>query len=209
MLIEIKGIDTDGEKFRFRVREIRGVIRADHGRTVVRLWTSLLEYRQHPAVELLRLYGQRWEQEITFKELKLEMRRASLLNSYTPLTAQQEIAAFVIAQAMLVEWRLQAGDHLGVEVLRISFAMLLTWVRTLWTTMTLLDGIVRLSPKQEARLAERLLDLQIDSVTPPRRRRSCPRAVRQPVSSWPRLMRNSTSRGKFHFELIHKYRSKG
>lgn len=210
MLIEIKGIDTDGQKFKFWVREIRGVIRGrGRRRTVVRLWTSLLECDRHPAIELLRLYAQRWEQEIAFKELKVEMRHSSLLNSYTPLTAMQEVAAFVIAQAMLVEWRIQAGDHLGVTPLRISFAMLLTWVRSLWSTLALLDGIVRLSAQQEARLAERLFDLLGDSLTPPRRNRSCPRAVRQPVSSWPRLMHNRSSRGEFHFEVIRKYRSQG
>lgn len=210
MLIEIQGRDDDGQKFDFLVREIRGVIRGrGQHRTVVRLWTSLLEYGEHPAIELLRLYAQRWEQEITFKELKVEMRHAALLNSYTPLTAQQEIAAFVIAQAMLVDWRLRAGEYLGVNMLRVSFVMLLTWVRSLWSTLTLFEGIVSLSPRQEGQVAERLFDLLGDSRTPPRRHRSCPRAVRQPVSSWPRLMRNQSFRGEFHFKVIRKYHSKG
>lgn len=134
---------------------------------------------------------------------------SSLFNTYTPLTAQQEVAAFAMAQAMLVEWRLQAGDYLGVEPLHITFAMLLTWMRSLWSTLALLDGIVRLSTQQEARLAERLFDLLGDSLTPPRRHRSCPRAVGQPVSIWPRLMRNRSFTEGFHFEVIRKYRSKG
>jgi hypothetical protein len=210
MLVEIQGRDDDGQKFDFQAREIRGVIRGrGHHRSVVRLWTSLLEYGEHPAIELLRLYAQRWEQEISLKELKVDMRQHALLNSYTPLAAQQEIAAFVIAQAMLVDWRLRAGQYLGVHVLRVSFVMLMTCMRSLWNTLALLDGIVAISLRQEQRLAERLFEWLGDSLTPPRRHRSCPRAVRQPVSSWPRLMRNRSYRGEFHFEVIRKYHSKG
>ena len=50
------------------VREIVGrVQRGGRGpATVVRLWTSLLDWRRHPAAELLALYAQRWEQEIFY-----------------------------------------------------------------------------------------------------------------------------------------------
>src|SRR5271166_3278561 len=56
-LVEIRA----GKKTR-RVREILGrVQRGGCGHTTtVRLWTSLLDWRQHPATELLALYGRRW-----------------------------------------------------------------------------------------------------------------------------------------------------
>jgi len=41
------------------------------------------------------LYGRRWEQEIFYKELKVDMRSTPCLRSHTPLTAAQEIAALI------------------------------------------------------------------------------------------------------------------
>ena len=38
--------------------------------------------------------------------------------------------------------------------------------------------------------------------TPPRRSRSCPRKVRQPIKRWPRLMRNQSIEGPFHLEIL-------
>jgi hypothetical protein len=57
------------------VREILGrVQRGGCGTfTTVRLWTSLLDWRRCPAPELLALYGRRWEQEVFYKELKVDM----------------------------------------------------------------------------------------------------------------------------------------
>src|ERR1035441_2930218 len=56
------------------MREILG--RVQRGRsgafTTVRLWTTLLEWRRYPAGELLALYARRWEQELFYKELKVD-----------------------------------------------------------------------------------------------------------------------------------------
>jgi hypothetical protein len=71
--------DEDGKKLAFMVREIRGrVQRRSGGWTPVRLWTSLLDAHHHPASRLLALYAQRWEVEITIKELKIEMRGSDI-----------------------------------------------------------------------------------------------------------------------------------
>src|SRR5487761_2487577 len=53
------------------VREILGrVQRGGRGATTtVRLWSSLLNWRQYPASDLLALYARRWEQELFYKEL--------------------------------------------------------------------------------------------------------------------------------------------
>ena len=39
-------------------------------------------------------------------------------------------------------------------------------------------------------------------VTPPRRARSCPRAVRQPVQAWPRLLQARSINGAMDFQLV-------
>ena len=77
-------------------REIMGPVH--RGRqapmTTVRLCTSLLDWRQYPATQLLDLYARRWEQELFYEELKVDMRPTLRLQSHTPLTAMQETAAF-------------------------------------------------------------------------------------------------------------------
>src|ERR1039457_2520311 len=87
---------TSGKETRL-VREVVGrVQRGGRGpATTVRLWTSLLDWRRYPATELLALYGRRWEQEVFYKELKVDMRSTPCLQSHTPLTAMQEIAALI------------------------------------------------------------------------------------------------------------------
>jgi hypothetical protein len=42
-----------------------------------------------------------------------------------------------------------------------------------------------------------------DLAIPKRRPRSCPRALRQPVSSWPRLRRNTYRRGPVEYTVNH------
>jgi IS4 transposase len=118
-LVEI----SSGKKKKRLVREILGrVQRGARGRaTTVRLWTSLLDWHRHPAAELLALYAQRWEQEVFYKELKVDMRSTPCLQSHTPLTAIQEIAALILAYAVLVDYRVEAASVGDVGVLRISF----------------------------------------------------------------------------------------
>lgn len=180
------------------VREIHGTLRTREGRWVrVRLWTSLLDAKAHPARELLRLYAQRWEQEIGYKELKIELHGGALLQSQTVETAAQEVAALVLAQAVLVRVRQRAGRAAGT--LRISFVKTLDVVRKLWWFVALAEDL--LAPKKLTVLVNRAIRRLAQQVSAPRRARSCPRAVRQPVSSWPRLLRNTQATGPIHYKL--------
>lgn len=104
-LVEIR----HGKKTRL-VREIIGKVRRGRGKwSTVRLWTSLLDWQKHPAEELLALYSRRWDQEIFYKELKVDMRSTFLLRSHTQMTAAQEIAALILAYAVLVDERMKAA----------------------------------------------------------------------------------------------------
>lgn len=179
------------------VREIRGRVRRAKGPWVdVRFWTNLLDPKKCPAAELLALYARRWEQEIMYKQLKIDMRQAPLLNSHTPHTAAQEVAALVLAHALVAQTRLKAA---GTEVLRISFGKTLVLVRSLWLTLAAGHGII--SKKQAQALTRQMLAFLSHTVLPPRRQRSCPRKVRQPVSSWPRLTENSDSLGSSQYKI--------
>ena len=200
-LVELRVPCDDGEPCVFLVREIRGRV-SGRGSTVtsLRLWTSLLDHAAHPAAELLVLYAQRWEVELTIKELKVELRGSDRLASYTIDTAAQEIAALLLAQAVLVEARVLRSRQAQVAVLRISFRDVLHQVRFLWSLLALGEGGYR-QRTYRAVLRGLIGELRCD-VNPPRRARSCPRAVRQPVTGWPRLLRRHETQGEFCYEVV-------
>lgn len=173
------------------VREILGKVqRAGRGAaTRVRLWTSLLDWSKHPASQLLALYARRWEQEIFYKELKVDTRSTPCLQSHTPLTAIQEIAALILAYAVLVDYRVEAASVAQVGVLRISFIKTLQVVQGLWQFLEVTSDM--LTPEQVRLVVRRSLKRIADMAISKRRARSCPRKLRQPVSSWPRLRKNT------------------
>ena len=154
---------------------------------------------RHPAEELLALYSQRWEQEIFYKELKVDMRSSLLLQSHTQVTAAQEIAALILAYAVLVDERIKAAKVGEVAVLRISFAKTLHLVRGLWHFLEACEGI--LTADQVRKVVRRTLRLIAQRAIPKRRQRSCPRELRQPVSSWPRLLKNTYQKGAPQYEI--------
>ena len=182
------------------VREIRvRVARRGHRGTHVRLWTSLLDPDAAPARELGELYARRWEHELYYREVKRQLRRTDVLHSHTPETGAQEIAALVLASAVLADERVRAATG-EVPVLRVSFGRVLRVATAIWVAIDLGSGI--LSDAQIAEIVERGYARMRQFVTPPRRSRSCPRAVRQPVTGWPRLLKNESIEAPLVFTVV-------
>ncbi len=74
-----------------------------------RLLTTLLDPKAAPALELARLYHQRWEIEAVFDELKTHLRQGRrVLRSKTPELVQQEFYGWVGAH-YAVPWLLHQG----------------------------------------------------------------------------------------------------
>jgi hypothetical protein len=187
-------------KKKMLVREIRGQVqRGSSKASAVRLWTSLLDWRKHRAGTLLALYARRWEQETFYKELKVDMRSTPLVQSHTPLTAAQEIAALILAYAILVEERIKVAAVKQVEVLRISFLKTLEAVRGLWRFLEVTEDMLTVA--QVKKVVQRTMRQIAEMAIPKRRQRSCPRAIRQPVSSWPRLLKNTYQDGAVECEI--------
>jgi len=181
-------------------REIRvRVGRQGHRRQELRLWTSRLDWRAAPAREWAVLCAQRWEQELYYRELKRPLRKSEVLQSHTPETAAQEMAALIVGRALVAAERARVAAGAG-PVLRVSFGKGLALLRPLWLTLAL--GADLLTERQKAKLVRRFYEHMGWCVTAPRRSRSCPRAVRQPVSGWPRLLRNASIEGPLHFQLL-------
>jgi hypothetical protein len=172
------------------VREIRvRVQRRGHRAHELRLWTSLHDPRTAPAEELAALYARRWEQELYFRDLKQQLRRTAVLQSHTPETAAQELAALLLVSALLAAERARAAAG-RAPVLCISFGAVLKAVRSMWFTVQL-GGDVLTAPQVD-QIVARAYRFAAQHVTRKRPGRSCPRAVRQPIRHWPRLMQTKS-----------------
>ena len=182
------------------VREIRvRVRRKGHRAHELRLWTSLLDPAAAPALELAQLYAQRWEHELYFRELKRDLRKTAVLQSHTVETAAQEIAAIILATALLARERARAADG-KVPVLRVKFGVVLAVVRSMWFFLGPCEDL--LTEQQKDQIVRRGRALMRHCVTAKRRSRSCPRAVRQSVKRWPRLRHTQSVEGPWHLTLV-------
>ena len=54
---------------------------------------------------MIELYARRWEHELYYRELKRQLRQSEVLQSHTVETGAQEIAAVVLASALLARAR--------------------------------------------------------------------------------------------------------
>jgi len=182
------------------LREIRvRVGRPGHRSSELRLWTTLVDPRTAPALELAQVYARRWDHELYFRQLKRQLRTTALLQSHTVETAAQEIAALVLVSALIATERARvAGGHL--PVLRVSFSKVVELVKPMWLTVQLGDGL--LTNRQIDQMLARAYALMRRCVLPPRRSRTCPRAIRQPVSRWPRLLQPESIDGPFDFHIV-------
>jgi len=182
------------------VREIRVQVRRAGSRAhELRLWTTLRDPREAPALELAQVYASRWEHELYFREIKRQLRRSALLQSHTVETAAQEIAAIVLASAVIADERARvATGH--IPALRVSFGQVLNIVRGMWLFLGPFDDVF--TDQQKTRVVRRGRTLIRRSVLAPRRPRTCPRAVRQPVTRWPRLLRPESIEAPWQLQIV-------
>jgi hypothetical protein len=182
------------------VREIRVQVgRTGQRAHELRLWTTLLDPRTAPALELARLYASRWEHELYFREIKRQLRRSAVLQSHTVETGAQEIAAIVLASAILASERARAATR-QIPALRVSFGQMLTVIRGMWLVLGPFDDIF--SDQQKTRVVRRGRTLMRRSLIAPRRPRTCPRAVRQPVTRWPRLLKPESIESPWQLQIV-------
>ena len=189
-------------------REVRGRVwqRREKKWVEVRLWTSL-SVAQASAQELIALYARRWEQEVFYRELKLQVAGGDLLQSHTPETAVQEIAALLMASALVAQERLAVAAVAGGEVaaagvVRISLSICLEHTQALWIVLSAAQGLMDEAAQRE--LVRRVRAQIAACALPPRRPRSCDRKVRQPVKKWPRMISptSNTSPAKYEVTMI-------
>jgi len=59
-----------------------------------------------------------------------------------------------------------------------------------------------ISEEHKQQLTERFYTQARRCITPPKRVRSCPRAVRQPIDKWPRLIATQSHEGTLDFNVV-------
>jgi len=146
---------------------------------IYRLATTLLDSRQHPAFELVKLYHERWEIESAYFALKKTMLGRRVLRSRTMPGIAQEIYALLTAYQVI---RIAISDATaaipGTDPDRASFSIALQAAR---------DQIIQAANV----LAGTVIDLAgvigravLDHPMPTRRLRVSPRAVKRPLSRY-------------------------
>ncbi len=201
-LVEVPVRDGNRIVATLRLREIQAHGVGLNGKAfTLRLWTTLLDPNLYPAEELARRYTTRWELELYYRELKLDVRNAPALASQTPETALQDIAALVLASAVLARLRVEAATQLKVPPQRMSFDKLKLATQPLWDTYQILGDTLNDAQRRQA--WQRYMEfVRHSALLPERRARSRPRVLRQPVSSWPRKTDQPSHTGTVKVELV-------
>jgi hypothetical protein len=188
-------------------REVQGRVwsRRECKWVTVRLWTSL-SVEQASAAELVALYAKRWDHEVFYKELKLQINGGDLLQSHTPESAAQEVLAMLLACSLLAKERLAAAaqssdaEVQSAGALRISFSVCHEMTVALWMVLQAAPGII--DAATQALLIEGVRKQIAQHALPPRRSRSCDRKVRQPVKKWPRMLTPISVSSPPQYEVI-------
>jgi len=123
------GPDRDARGLRIRVIDYEiDDGRDDHG--PFRLFTTLLDPDEAPAVELALAYTQRWEIELAFDELKTHQRGArAVLRSKSPGLVEQEIWGYLCCHYAIRTLMFEAAHQAGVDPDRVSFTAALRITR--------------------------------------------------------------------------------
>ena len=152
--------------------------------TEVRLWTTLLDEKKHTAEELIRLYAQRWEQELFFRELKRHTGREQLLRAGSLQGAEAEFGIMMVAASLLAGQRMQAAQLVGLPPVRISINKISAALEAMLPLLSVAGDII--SPAQREKIIIKFMaHTAREARIPPRRSRSCQRALRKPICAWP------------------------
>jgi transposase IS4-like protein/DDE family transposase len=144
-----------------------------------RLATTLLDPRQHPAFELVKLYHQRWEIESAYFEIKKTMLGRRVLRARTlPGITQEIYALLTVYQAIRIAITDTTLTAPGTDPDRASFATALHAARDQVIQAT---GVIA---AETIDLAGTIGRHVLDNLLPARRLRVSPRAVKRPLSRY-------------------------
>jgi hypothetical protein len=146
------------------------------------LLTSLTDAKKYPRDEIIALYHERWELEMSYDEIKTDMLESrESIRSRSPNLVEQELLGVLLTYNLVRLEMAQIAREAGVRPTRISFVATLEIMTAEWFFMAnMTAGAIPARLRDlEAKLARLLL--------PERRsQRSYPRAVKIKMSSYDR-----------------------
>lgn len=141
-----------------------------------RLVTTLADCRRYPALELIRLYHQRWEIETAYLELKSTTLGGRVLRARTPAGVEQEVYALLVTyQALRTAIADATLAHPTATPDRAGFTAALHAARD---QLIHAAGIIAATTDLTGNIGRAVLA----SLLPPRRTRTSPRAVKRAIS---------------------------
>ena len=155
------------------------------------LLTTLLDAHEHPAQELILLYHERWEEELTFDEQKTHQDpprpgKPTSLRSETPQGVVQEVYALSLGHYVTRALMVEAAQTENLDPDRLSFVGCLRILRC-----RLPECDSRAPQTWQAwyaavlwEMAGERVDVQQTTAGPRRRNRSNPRVVKRKMSKW-------------------------
>lgn len=146
-------------------------------REVHRLLTTLLDADEHPAVTLIELYHERWEEELTIDELKTHQQQRPVLRSQTPAGVVQEIHGMLLAHFVVRTLMFEASVTKDVAPRRVSFTGALKILRC-----RLAECPRHAAGQQD--WYDNLVQEIAEEMLPPRRDRTNPRVIKRKMSKW-------------------------
>ena len=156
------------------------LIEVEHAGKMRRYITSLTDSKRYPLTALAKLYAQRWEIEMCYREIKSVLQDGKHLRSKQPDLVYQELWGVLIAYNVLRRQMKYMAQRVKVSPLRISFHL---------ASISILN-ILRFTPLDSAgnlpKHLESLLGKAKMYILPERRKRNCPRVVKIKPQKYPR-----------------------
>jgi hypothetical protein len=142
-------------------------------KTVV-LVTTLLDPVAYPAEQLRKLYGQRWQVELHFQQIKTHL-AMDVLRCKSPELIEREVLMHQIAYNLVRSLMQRSAHGHHVSLSRLSFKGTLDTLRH-WSTLI---AAAESTPRQQQKLIEQMLTLIAGHPVPERPGRSEPRAKKR------------------------------
>lgn len=147
---------------------------------VHRLLTTLLDPIAYPALDLICLYHERWEIELTIDELDTHQRLLSTpLHSHKPAGVVQELYGLLIAHYLIRAIMYHAALTIAVDPDRLSFVTAVRLISDAVADFQLINSA------QHPQLWQRLLEDIVYTLLPPRDNRINPRVVKRQRKPFP------------------------
>lgn len=164
------------------------LIEVELGGKVRRFITSITAHQDYPALQLAKLYAERWEIELGFREIKHSLQQGEfVLRSKQPELVMQELWGTLLAYNLIRRQMKLMAHSIDVPPRQMSFHLCCLSI----------VNLLRMSPLESAgTLPKQLQALHAQAkhfVLPPRRKRSCPRVVKHKAAKFPRKMKMPVS----------------